>query len=283
MKTPLSEKSQVFQTVAESLGLQILEERGKGSADHDFSLRISSIPRPEGFSIRISEGLSSWKLDLNLDSFSVDLLKLFSQTFESRKDDIKSVLKSGDDFGISTNFFVNNKDIQQLEQHESWKNVEIAVLSRYFEEELKFKSLKNSLLHFLCLIIPLFTEDPSIENEEFNSYSNLIGEEEGALFRIATNRYERSRINRSRCLSFYGFSCQGCGLVLEEKYGPIGQGSIHVHHKIPVSQMGGSVVVNPISDLVPLCPNCHLIVHKKDPPLEVKELQDLVKNAKDSH
>lgn len=283
MKTPPSQKSQVFKTVAESLGIQILEEKGRVPVDHDFSLRISSIPRPEGFSIRIGEGLSSWKLDLNLDSFSVDLLNLFGQTYESRFEDVRSVLESGEDFGLSTNFLVNDKDLSLLERKESWKTVEITVLSRYFEEDLKFKSLKNSLLHFLCLIIPLFTEDSAMENEEISTSLDLIDSEEGALYRITTNRYERSRINRSRCLSFYGFSCQGCGLVLEEKYGPIGQGSIHVHHKIPVSQMGGSIVVNPISDLVPLCPNCHLIVHKKDPPLEVRELQDLVKNAKNSH
>jgi len=48
---------------------------------------------------------------------------------------------------------------------------------------------------------------------------------------------------------------------------------IHVHHIVPVSQMQSSYQLNPIKDLVPLCPNCHNIVHRINPPLELNDLR----------
>jgi 5-methylcytosine-specific restriction protein A len=76
-------------------------------------------------------------------------------------------------------------------------------------------------------------------------------------------------------LAFYGFKCRGCGQILEEKYGPLGANVIHVHHIVPVSQMGGSYRLDPIKDLIPLCPNCHNIVHRVNPPISITELNEL--------
>ena len=110
-----------------------------------------------------------------------------------------------------------------------------------------------------------------IEWSEENNY----GAYEGELISATINKYERSRYNRAICLRHFGFKCRGCGELLEEKYGPIGAEVIHVHHIIPVSQMGGSYKLNPIRDLIPLCPNCHNIVHRINPPLEIGELHKL--------
>ena len=79
------------------------------------------------------------------------------------------------------------------------------------------------------------------------------------------------------CLKYFGFTCRGCGELLAEKYGPLGIGVIHVHHIVPVSQMGDGYRLNPIKDLVPLCPNCHMVVHKTNPPISISELRVLTK------
>jgi 5-methylcytosine-specific restriction protein A len=97
--------------------------------------------------------------------------------------------------------------------------------------------------------------------------------EEGGSRRVEHNFHERSRINRALCLDYFGFTCLGCGLIMNHKYGPIGENVIEVHHLIPVSAMGESKIVNPIKDLVPLCPNCHTIVHRTNPPSSLEQLQ----------
>uniref|UniRef100_UPI0004A48CA4 HNH endonuclease n=1 Tax=Vibrio parahaemolyticus TaxID=670 RepID=UPI0004A48CA4 len=57
----------------------------------------------------------------------------------------------------------------------------------------------------------------------------------------------------------------------------VGEGYIHIHHKVPVSQLGTSTLVDPEKDLVPLCANCHAMVHrKKDHTLSVEELTALL-------
>ncbi|MBQ7426534.1 MAG: HNH endonuclease [Prevotella sp.] len=62
----------------------------------------------------------------------------------------------------------------------------------------------------------------------------------------------------------------------EEKYGEIGRGFIHVHHLIPISSIGEDYVIDPINHLVPVCPNCHNMLHRKDPPLTPEELKKLI-------
>ncbi len=49
----------------------------------------------------------------------------------------------------------------------------------------------------------------------------------------------------------------------DDYFGGDFEGVIHVHHIKPLSQISQKYVVNPIHDLVPVCPNCHLVIHSK--------------------
>ena len=72
----------------------------------------------------------------------------------------------------------------------------------------------------------------------------------------------------------------GCGLNFEQTYGEIGRNFIEVHHVKPISEKGGSYEIDPRGDLVPLCPNCHRMVHHtKGAPLTVEELRLRLKNV----
>ena len=108
---------------------------------------------------------------------------------------------------------------------------------------------------------------------------NINGLPEGARTKVFVNKYERNPINRKICLAHHGFICKVCDFDFENRYGEIGKNYIHVHHKIPVSNLNENYIIDPINDLVPLCPNCHAMVHRKNPPIEVKELKILLKNA----
>lgn len=103
-----------------------------------------------------------------------------------------------------------------------------------------------------------------------------LGYEEGALTRVEVNKYERNRLNRELCLRLQGYACKICGMSFEKKYGEIGRNFIHVHHIEPVSMMGGSYVLDPEKDLIPVCPNCHAMLHTSNPPLSPETLKKMI-------
>ena len=103
---------------------------------------------------------------------------------------------------------------------------------------------------------------------------------EGAVARIEVNRYERNADARRVCLAFNGTSCAACGFSFEVRYGAVGKDFIHVHHIVPVSQLGPGYQLDPIADLVPLCANCHNIAHLGvRSPRSVSELRGLIAAA----
>lgn len=98
---------------------------------------------------------------------------------------------------------------------------------------------------------------------------------EGAKTQVTVNRYERDPQARSRCVEQRGTSCIVCGFNFANEFGEIGEGFIHVHHTIPLSERGNEYTVDPHLDLVPVCPNCHAMLHRKSPPYTIEELQQI--------
>ncbi|MDD3014649.1 MAG: HNH endonuclease [Candidatus Gastranaerophilales bacterium] len=86
---------------------------------------------------------------------------------------------------------------------------------------------------------------------------------EGAKKQITVNAYERNSKARQDCIKIHGDSCFICGFNFEDFYGSEFKGKIHVHHKKPLSEVSNDYKVNPQEDLVPVCPNCHMIIHSK--------------------
>ena len=84
---------------------------------------------------------------------------------------------------------------------------------------------------------------------------------EGKLVQITSNYYERNREARRACIAHYGPICQICEMDFEQVYGELGRGYIHVHHKEMISKKGGEGKVDFINDLIPVCPNCHAMIH----------------------
>jgi 5-methylcytosine-specific restriction protein A len=94
------------------------------------------------------------------------------------------------------------------------------------------------------------------------------------------SRYERSPEARRICLAFHGTSCAACSFSFEVTYGDIGKDFIHVHHVVPVSQLGSGYRLDPVSDLIPLCANCHAMTHQGvSTPRTVAELRRAIAAA----
>jgi hypothetical protein len=100
---------------------------------------------------------------------------------------------------------------------------------------------------------------------------------EGIKKKVLVNKYERDSYGRKKCIEYYGYNCSVCNLLLEDKYGDLAKEFIHVHHIVPISSIGKSYQLDPIQDLRPVCPNCHAILHKRNPPFSIEELRDKLK------
>ena len=71
---------------------------------------------------------------------------------------------------------------------------------------------------------------------------------------------------RQACINYYkalhgGYIvCECCGFDLTKAY-DIDDEYIEIHHRFPFSQTEGEHPVNSQTDLVPLCANCHRMIH----------------------
>lgn len=98
---------------------------------------------------------------------------------------------------------------------------------------------------------------------------------EGSVTRVLVNVYERNAAARKICIDRWGCRCQICGFDFERFYGELGRGFIHVHHLKPLSEIGESYELNPIADLRPVCPNCHAMLHRTNPPVAIDTLKSI--------
>ena len=101
-----------------------------------------------------------------------------------------------------------------------------------------------------------------------------------AVLRADVNRYEQDPDARRVCLAHHGNSCAACGFSFEQTYGETGLDFIPVHHLVPASQLGSGYQLDPLTDLVPLCANCHAMAHRGvDTPRTVAELRRIIADA----
>lgn len=94
---------------------------------------------------------------------------------------------------------------------------------------------------------------------------------EGAKLQSLVNAYERNPRARNKCVEHYGAVCQVCEMSFSETYGAEFEGIIDVHHLVEISTIGEEYQVDPIKDLMPVCPNCHRMLHKRKPALSIVE------------
>lgn len=130
----------------------------------------------------------------------------------------------------------------------------------------------------------LRSEDLNIVSETENivsivSNENLILNEGQKKLSLSTT-YERNAKARKICFDYYGPTCQICGFDSEKVYGLKFKGKIQVHHKVPLKEIGKSYIVDPIKDLIPVCPNCHMIIHsKKYGYYTIEEVSKMIKKS----
>lgn len=92
--------------------------------------------------------------------------------------------------------------------------------------------------------------------------------------------FKRNPALRAAAILKHGTRCYSCGLSFEELYGDLGAGFIEVHHLRPFAERNdskeGAIKSTKVEDLLPLCPNCHRMVHRQKPALHPEDLRELL-------
>ena len=69
--------------------------------------------------------------------------------------------------------------------------------------------------------------------------------------------------------------CSICSFSFPERYSKVGEGFIEAHHTQPISSLAPDTIVS-MADLVPVCSNCHSMLHRHRPWLKVEQLRTIV-------
>ena len=257
--------------VSDSLGIQLSLAELPKSDDFEYEIRIVGIDRPYGFAFKLGVDYLCWTLSLHLDEYGSSALEAMRTRFGERRGTLESIVKIANERNQALVLKINDMETSSWTDSQNWSDLELQLRHSYSSEESAAEALRTALLDALCIVLSLLVES-EVWDKDNNNEEPELGALEGDQSSILVNKYERSRYNRALCLRYYGFNCRGCGIHMEAKYGPIGQNVIHVHHIVPLSLMGGSYRLNPIKDLIPLCPNCHNVVHRVTPPLSIADL-----------
>ena len=101
-------------------------------------------------------------------------------------------------------------------------------------------------------------------------YSEIISE--GAAKYVTTRTYKRSNTLRNAAIDHFTkngtITCDCCGFEFKSFYGDsFGTSCIEIHHLKPIFQYAGmsidKTIENALNNLLPVCPNCHRVIHKK--------------------
>lgn len=179
-------------------------------------------------------------------------------------------LVSDSSISYDENLWVNKEKISQLKDYQ-WSRVRLVDSVDTPElslEQLRKHGLKGNIQGSMKLkgelrdyIMQFFNGNPANTD-----YPDEVPEdlEEGKKKAVTVNVYERNPIARKKCIEHYGIECQVCEIDFQQVYGAVGENFIHVHHIIPLHEIKQDYIVDPIKDLIPVCPNCHAMLHRKE-------------------
>lgn len=167
--------------------------------------------------------------------------------------------------------------LEKILKDNGTKGLENALISLsrhldYYEQVSQTKVVKRREIYdkFLTLI----------DSNLIINYPDEIDEDEtfieGKSKKVSVNVFERNPIGRRKCIEHFGCNCQICGFNFAQVYGNIGKDFIHVHHIVDISTIDSEYKVDPIKDLIPVCPNCHAMLHRKRPAYNISEIKKLL-------
>ena len=215
-------------------------------------------------------------MELKPDTYSLPFVSSMGRAEEEAKLTFASYARLFEERRAKVNFQINHIPAS-LTDYSTWPNSWTHVALRISKSPVSEGNIEHEnvildwgipmmgMILALANVVPLEPEIVLVSSQT-----------EGTVRKTLTTKYERSPINRALCLAAKGYSCAVCGMNFQQTYGELGREFIHVHHAVPVSKMGENYKVDPLKELFPVCPNCHAMLHRTDPPMTIEELRALL-------
>lgn len=236
--------------------------------------------------------------------------------FDGESDWVNTVLQIAEEvlpftlsehFGYSFNSIYDLRDENEIEElrkkikaHPVLKNIDRREEPRY-TEVLRWYRLFVKSMHNEAAPLQVPGEQQK-EVEKFvgvadnpeppvpHNDADYAADTEGLEHQYNLTKKERNPELRRKCIEHYKrlwgghIHCICCGFDFGKAYGKIGEDYIEIHHLTPHSTFEGEHTVDPINDLIPLCSNCHSMIHKGVPGrgtcMTLQELKDIYKGIK---
>lgn len=258
-------------------GLDFEVKGATGAEGFVASVRPLGFEHLHGFVVEVSVGWRSVLARFVPDTFAGDIMTLMSASEPMQRAEFSTLAEEMSARG-SLRLELDRKQVDLTNSSDwpaRWDDLRLEMEQGPLEVTASNVDgvVADSALAVTSLVLTLLPVEVSDDPR------TLLGQEEGRAYETRSKRYERSPANRAACVSLKGSRCLACGLDLGEVYGPLGDGYIEVHHAIPVAQMPDDYVVDISADLFPLCPNCHAMVHREDPPIPVHTLAERLRRS----
>ena len=247
---------------------------------HWFELRPRHVSRDHAFAIRAVLDWRRIRIDFQPGKFAGELLGNMARVDETGRAAFCAILADCADRGAEIDFRVNGSPYH-FQSDEPWEQNWNRFVLHLSKGQLELGTDDGEpdadiVCRWTGRFAAAITAILPLEEEAESSDEEMEGYPEGAIITLQANRFERDRRNRAAAIAIHGTSCLACGVEMGSVYGNVAEGFVEVHHVTPVSQLGEGYVIDPAKDLVPLCPNCHAVAHRRSPPFSVDEIRDLI-------
>jgi len=267
----------VASALSHRFGIALAGRTGSNDAGSYFEVYPSDIEESESFKLQIRLGWHNLEGLFLPGSFSAPLIQAMGRAGNEQRSVFKSFADSIIKDGGRIVMTLNGSPVLPLNEATwaaEWHQLSVSFKKSPIDVSQNDTALAVSWTgRFLGMFLAL------APTEEIRDEPGRKGQPEGNVQIIEVTRYERSRLNRAACLQLQGTKCLACGFDFADKYGPLGEGFIHVHHVVPVSEIGTNYVIDPSRDLIPLCANCHSMIHLKEVALTLEQLQNIIEKA----
>lgn len=268
----------VAKAISNETGLHFEGRSGRDRDNQDWIELSPAGHRPaETFTIRTTIGWRRLDIAFTLGSFAGELLSHISRPDEVGRGLFRAILDECVADQAEVDLRINGASTDFRDEGlwaAGWEHMELHIRRGMLpvnagdaaEDERIVRLWARRMAAAMIAILPLEAADDELPEPDHE------GLPEGAKKRVEVNRYERDRRNRAAALAIHGYACKACGLDMATRYGMAATGLIEVHHVTPVSVLGPDYRINPSTDLLPLCPNCHAVTHRRCPPYSVEEV-----------
>jgi 5-methylcytosine-specific restriction protein A len=268
------------ESISNKYGYDIYVDDSVDATEKNSIIRFRIESNQDTFHLKISRSWKTTRIEFVPGKFASQVVSFLSHEVVARRIELENILFAPDadlsDFLIE----IDGKSFMEIDE----LSTDPHTLELYVESMSPESSLEHGLLneieaHLLDVAASLFVV---LLPRPTNSYSNadeVVGFPEGATSTVLVNRYERDPRNRSAAIAIHGYRCLACDFEFKAAYGELGEEFIIVHHVVPVSQIGSNYIINPATDLVTLCANCHSMIHRQDPPLTLDQLKGILQKG----